>query len=183
MKSEKQLIAACARGQKTAQYELVKRYSGMLMTVCRRYTRDTESAKDILQEAFIRIFDKIDTYKHTGSFEAWIRKVTVRCALNWMKLSSNRIFSSVVELEEYIEFEEASVFDSLGSEEIVTLIQSLPAGFRTVFNLHSVEGYNHREIGEILGITESASRSQLSRARVILRKKVQLIDSVNYRSA
>ena len=183
MKTEKQIIKNCANGQKTAQYELVRRYSGMLMSVARRYSTDDSTAKDILQEAFIRIFDKIDQYKTTGSFEAWMRTITMRCALNWIKLKSNQVFSSIVEVDEDTKTANDDILDKLGSEEIISLIQTLPPGFKAVFNMYSIEGYSHKEIGEILEITESASRSQLSRARVLLKTKVKQLESINYRTA
>ncbi len=183
MKKEKHLIKQCIRGDKTAQFALVKRYSGMLMTVCRRFTHDDQMAKDLLQESFIQIFKKIDKYQPTGSLEAWLRTVTVRCALNYLKLNSNRIFSSVVELEQHSKSIEPEIFKKLHNEDIISLIQALPEGFRTVFNLYAVEGYSHREVADMLGISESASRSQLSRARAHLIKRMEHLKLVNYRSA
>ena len=179
--NEKQLITACQKGIKTAQYELVKRYSGMLMSVCRRYVKDEPTAKDILQESLIRIFKNIDGYKSIGSFEGWIRKITVRCALGYLDKKHVRRESSVAD----INTDETTLplaLDNLGVEDIIKLVQDLPPGFRSVFNLNAIEGYNHREISEMLGITESASRSQLTRARQLLRKKYTEINA-KYKSA
>lgn len=169
MLNEQQLIQACRKGVKTAQYELVRRYSGMLMSVSRRYVSDTPTAKDVLQESLLRIFKNIDTYQNTGSFEAWMRTVTVRCALNYLDKKYVRRETPTAEMYS----EETSpplALDNLGAEEIIDLVGKLPDGFRTVFNLNVIEGYSHREIGEILGITDSASRSQLTRAKQMLRK-------------
>lgn len=181
--TEKQLILACRRGQKAAQFELVRRYSGMLMTVCRRYTPDHEMAKDILQESLIKIFEHIDNYKAIGSFEAWMRKITARCALGWISLKLNRQFSSVHELHDDSKVTTGEILENLACEDIIALVQNLPVGFRTVFNLYSIEGYSHKEISKMLDISESASRSQLSRARTILKKKIENSESINHRSA
>ena len=181
--SDNQFIKQCTQGDKAAQFELVKRYSGMLMTVCRRYTKDKEIAKDLLQESLIQILTKIDHYKPTGSFEAWMRTVTVRCCLQFLKLNANRVFSGSIEMDEKTETISPIVFGQLEVEEIISLIQHLPEGFRTVFNLYTIEGYSHKEISSMLNITESGSRSQLSRARGILKNKIQQSNSLNHRSA
>ena len=179
--NEKQLITACQEGIKSAQYELVKRYSGMLMSVCRRYVRDESTAKDILQESLIRIFKNIDGYKRLGSFEGWMRKITVRCALGHLDKKHVRRESSVADINSD-ETTMPLALDNLGVEDIIKLVQDLPPGFRSVFNLNVIEGYNHREISEMLGITESASRSQLTRARQLLQKKYTKINA-KYKSA
>ncbi|MEM7103006.1 MAG: sigma-70 family RNA polymerase sigma factor [Bacteroidota bacterium] len=171
MISEKQLIKDCQHYKKAAQFELVKRYSPMLMTVSRRYAHDQATAKDILQESFIRIFSNIQNFRPTGSFEAWMRKITVHCALQWLKKRANLNESIVYEINDWHPIEPA-VFSRLETEEIIGLIQSLPAGYRAVFNLNIIEGYTHKEISIMLNISESASRSQLTRARKILQKKL-----------
>lgn len=181
--TEKQIIESCKRGQKAAQFELVRRYSGMLMTVCRRYTADQDMAKDILQESLIKIFEHIDDYRATGSFEGWMRKITARCALGWISLKLNRQYSSTQELKDNGSSTSGEILSQLACEDIIQLIQTLPIGFRTVFNLFSIEGYTHKEISQFLGISESASRSQLSRARALLKKKIENSESINYRSA
>lgn len=181
MLNEKQLIKSCQKNIKTAQYELVKRYSGMLMSVCRRYVRDEPSAKDVLQESLIRIFKYIDGYKNTGSFEGWMRKITVRCALGYLDRKDVRRESAVANINSD-ETTEPLALDNLAVEDIISLVQELPPGFRSVFNLNVIEGYNHREIGEMLGITESASRSQLTRARQLLQRKY-IETNAKYKSA
>lgn len=182
MLSEEQLIKNCQQGIKTSQYELVKRYSGMLMSVCRRYVVDDHSAKDILQETLIRIFTHIHKYKAIGSFEAWMRKIAIRCALSWLDKSC---FQKEVELTSAHDKEVTNpkVYDEMGIEKIQQFIKELPIGFRTVFNLYVIEGYSHKEISELLQITESASRSQLARGRKILQKKLNSFNTPNYKSA
>ena len=178
MISEKQLINDCQKGIKSSQYKLVRRYSGMLMKVSRRYVSDQASAKDVVQESFILIFRYIDKFKNTGSFEGWIRKITVRCALQWIGKSHFKKETSLTNLEVNDSVDPA-IFNKLGIEEIKRLVAELPVGYRTVFNLNVMEGYNHNEIGELLGITESSSRSQLTRAKRLLKKKLESIDSLN----
>lgn len=178
--TEKQIINNCQNGIKSSQYELVRRYSQMLMTVCRRYAPDESIAKDILQESLIKIFKNIDAYQATGSFEGWMRKITVRCALHWLRKTYLGKETQIAEMNE--SGIEPEIWSKLGTEEIIQLIQDLPDGFRTVFNLYTIEGYSHKEIGEMIGISESASRSQLSRARKLLQKKMNL-DLYKHRSA
>ena len=171
MITEKQLIKDCQRGVKSSQYELVKRYSGMLMAICRRYAKDDPSAKDVLQESLIRIFSNINKYKNTGSYEAWMKTITVRCALTW--LDKSHFKKEVNQLDFHLnESVQPDVYDYLGVEEIQKMVEELPLGFRTVFQLNVIEGFSHKEIGELLQITESASRSQLTRAKRVLRKKI-----------
>jgi RNA polymerase sigma factor (sigma-70 family) len=169
--NEKKLISDCRNGVKQSQYLLVKRYAGMLLSVCRRYTRDESMAKDILQETFIRIFENIGKYEPTGSFEAWMRRIAVRRSLQWLDKSCFRQESQPDEMPDE-EVTEPEVYRNMGAEEIMALVLELPPGYRAVFNLFAVEGYDHREIGELLGISESTSRSQLARARKLLQDKL-----------
>lgn len=141
----------------------------MLMSVSRRYVSDVPTAKDILQESLLRIFKHIDNYKNTGSFEAWMRTITVRCALDYLDKKHVRRETPTARMYSE-ETAPPLALDNLGAEEIIKLVSTLPDGFRTVFNLSAIEGYSHREIGKMLGITDSASRSQLTRAKQMLRK-------------
>lgn len=176
MVNEKELIQDCQKGIKSSQYLLVKQYSGMLLSVCRRYIRDEAMAKDVLQETFIRIFQNIDKYKPTGSFEAWMRQIALRRSLQWLEKSC---FKNEVQPLEMPDSEEVvpEVYSNLGAEEIMNAVRELPTGFRAVFNLAIVEGYNHKEIAKLLNISESTSRSQLVRARKLLQKKIQSLEN------
>lgn len=170
MLTEIQLIKDCQKGVKTSQYELVKRYGGKLLSVARRYVPDQASAKDILQESLIRIFANIENYKSTGSFEGWMRTITVRCALSHLRKAHRTQEVEMTPSRSYNQGVDPAVYDTMGMEELIILIQQLPNGFRSVFNLREIEGHSHAEIAEILGITESTSRSQLTRAKKILGK-------------
>lgn len=181
-REEDQLIKGCRRGKKKSQYELVKRYSPGLMSLCRRYAPDEATAQDMLQEAFIRIFTHIGSYEPTGSFEGWMRKITTRCALQWLNKYNLRQELLHTEPEEENSLE-PEIYEQLDAEDIIKIIQELPVGFRTVFNLHVIEGYSHKEIAELLEIQESTSRSQLGRARKLLQKKMNLLSQKKYKSA
>src|SRR5690606_36090247 len=119
-------------GIKQAQYLLVKRYSGMLLSGCRRYARDEAMANDVLQETLIRIFQNIDKYEHTGSFEAWMRRIAVRRSLQWLEKSSFLHEMQPAEMPDN-DFIEPEIYSRLGAEEIMALLKELPEGFRTVF--------------------------------------------------
>lgn len=169
MLTEIQIIKDCKQGVKSSQYELVRRYSGMLLSVARRYVPDNATAKDILQESLIRIFANIDGYKHTGSFEAWMRTITIRSALGYLRKTHHT--REVALNTDFVHPKvNPDVLSKIGMEELIRLIQQLPDGFRNVFNLKEIEGYSHKEIGKMLDITESTSRSQLTRAKKILAK-------------
>lgn len=169
--TEKQLIKDCQRGDKASQYELVRRYASMLTSVCLRYVPDRPTAKDLVQETFIRIFEHIGEYRDTGSFEAWMRRIAARLALQWVGKSHVRrelypeVFPSPPQ-------QAPAISEQFDAEEVLAAVQALPTGFRTVFNLSVMEGYSHKEIAELLGISESTSRSQLLRARQLLQRQL-----------
>lgn len=174
MLSEKQLIKNCLQGNKSSQYELVKRYSKMLMAVCRRYARDEAAAKDVLQESLIRIFTHLEKYtpNEQGTFEGWLRTIAIRCSLTWINKSCFKQEIAPLEFPDH-QSTEPEVYSYFGLEAINLLLKELPDGFRTIFNLNIVEGYSHKEIANLLDITESTSRSQLARARKMLQEKIK----------
>ncbi len=173
--TEKQLIEDCQRGVKTSQYELVRRYSPMLMAACRRYVKNEAIAKDVLQESLIRIFKNIKKFQPTGPFENWMRRITVRCAFT--ALDKTKIKKEIELTDHHLDSSVApDVFSYLGLEELTRIIETLPIGYRTVFNLNVIEGYSHGEIGELLQIKESTSRSQLTRAKKLLQEKLRAIN-------
>lgn len=181
MLTEQQIIKGCQGKDKSCQYELVKRYSKMLRGVCRRYARDESAVQDILQETLIRVFSNINKFQSTGSFEGWLKKIAVRCSLTWMDKSYFKREESLTKVHDARSVVPA-VYHYLGVQEIHLLINELPVGFRTVFNLYVIEGFSHKEIAEILEITESASRSQLTRAKSQLRKKLASRNIKNFKS-
>ncbi len=178
--TEQHIIDGCKKGKPDFQKELVLKYSGLLMTVCRRYSRDAEFAKDILQEALIKILKSISNYEEKGSFEAWMKRITINTALKYFDKSS---FKNEVFILEDLNDKNVvpDIYSQLGAEELMELIDNLPNGFREVFNLYAIEGYSHKEIGELLGVTESTSRSQLTRARSLLKKQLTVQDKIRIR--
>jgi len=154
------------------QEELYRRFSPRMYAVCLRYAGNPEEAEDILQEGFIKIFKKLGSFRSEGSFEGWIRRIFVNTAIEHFR--RKRYLQPVTEKEENtVEGSYLSVLDNLAERDIMELIQQLSPGYRTVFNMYVVEGYTHKEIGDMLGISEGTSKSQLSRAKVILQQMVK----------
>jgi RNA polymerase sigma factor (sigma-70 family) len=174
--SENDLIVGCLDGNRRMQEELYRRFSPRMYAVCLRYAGNAEEAEDILQEGFIKVFKKLDSFRREGSFEGWIRRIFVNTAIEHFR--RKRYLMPVTEKEENtIEGKYLSVLDDLAARDIMALVQELSPGYRTVFNMYVVEGYTHKEIADMLGISEGTSKSQLSRAKVILQDMVkQFID-------
>jgi len=154
------------------QEALYSRFSPRMYAVCLRYAGNAEEAEDILQEGFIKVFKKLDSYRGDGSFEGWVRRIFVNTAIEHFR--RKRYLQPVTEKEENtIEGNYLSVLDELAERDILDLVQQLSPGYRTVFNMYVVEGYTHKEIGDIMGISEGTSKSQLSRAKIILQDLVK----------
>lgn len=169
--TEQKIITGCQAQDPLFQKELVLRYSSLLMTVARRYCADDALAKDVLQESLIKIIKAIPKYKATGYFKAWMKKIVVNTAL---QNRSSKRFNFEMNGYEFLPEQEIApdVYSQLNAEELLIIISELPDGFRAIFNLYAIEGYSHAEIGDLLNITESTSRSQLSRARKMLQQKL-----------
>lgn len=178
MINEKELIKRCLENEPVAQDLLYRRYASKMLGVCLRYTKNKMEAEDILQEGYIKVFKYLETYKFDGSLEGWIRRIMVNTAINLYKASIKDVQS--LDDTEYGEKEMPNVImtDVLSTNELLKTIQGLPEGYRAVFNLYAIEGYSHKEIGEMLNISESTSKSQLSRARVTLQNKINKLNSV-----
>ena len=133
-------------------------------------------AKDVLQDGFVALFDKISTYKSEGSFEGWARKIFVNTALMQLRRNDALKFSDNIEDSQAMQMVQSNTLEKIGADEIFKLVNSMPDGFRAVFNLYVIEGYSHDEIAKMLSITEGGSRSQLSRARAWLQEKIKTND-------
>lgn len=166
-----EIIYKCMEGNGKAQTELYRLFSPKMYGVCLRYAKDNANAEDILQEGFVRVFTKINQFGFKGSFEGWMRRIMVNTALE--KFRKNDRLYPVEDMSAYesIEYTEETL-SSISADELMKIIQSLPPRYRMVFNLYAIEGYTHIEIGEMMNITEGTSKSNLSRARMILQKKV-----------
>jgi RNA polymerase sigma factor (sigma-70 family) len=173
MVNELQIIEGCAKHDRKAQQLLYDKYSRLLLGVCMRYAEDKAEAEDILQESFLKIFFNIKDFSGTGSFAGWLRKVAVNTAIT--HYHKNLKYRYHIEIEEYVSVETGvnSFEESFySSEELYMVMNELPAGYRMVFNLYAVEGYKHKEIAEMLGIDTNTSKSQYSRAKAVLREKL-----------
>ena len=172
---EQQLIEGCRKGDRRAQKALYETYSRKMMSICLRYVSDWETARDLLQDGFLKVFTHLDSYSGNGSFEGWLRKIFVNSALEYLRHSD--ILRESTELDQTAELTQTdcSPLSDISAAELMKLVQSLPAGFRTIFNLFAIEGYSHKEISERLQITESTSRSQYARAKQLLQRKVNAL--------
>lgn len=170
--SLEELAAACKDGKRDAQKRLFDTLAPKMMAVCLRYMGNREDAEDVLQEGFVTLFTKLDSYNGSGSFEGWARKVFVNTAL--MHLRKNDVLGVSDDIEEARSLftEEATPLQKMGYKELMDLISSLPPDARTVFNMYVVEGYSHKEIAATLGCTEATSRSKLQRARLQLQEMI-----------
>lgn len=175
MLSEEEIIAGCKLGKRKAQHELYNRYSGSMFGVALRYSRNKSEAEDVLQEAFIRIFKYIKSFegRNQGSLSAWIKTIVINTTLSYNRNNKKHHYTEDVD---EVQVGENPVFDISSDSDtderknkIMKAMQQLPHGYRTVFNLYSLEGYTHKEIAEILDISENTSKSQLSKARKYLR--------------
>lgn len=166
------MVSACQRGDKQAFKVIYEAYAPTLYGVCLRYAKDVESAQDILQDSFVKIFKNIGSFRNEGSLEGWVRRITVNTAL--VAVKQNKKWDSYIEVQEEVEYIEPPENDwSISGEKISEFIAELPDRYRLVFNLFAVEGYNHRQIGEMLGVKESTSRSQYTRARQKLLERIK----------
>lgn len=171
--SERELLEACKRGDRTAQKKLYDSLAAKMFAICLRYMGQRDAAEDVLQEGFITLFSRLDSYSGEGSFEGWARKIFVNTALMELRKKDALKMSEDLETAWNVSSDGVSQVQSVGYRELLKLIASLPPGYRTVFNLSVIEGYSHKEIAQTLGITEATSRSQLQRARVMLQEKIK----------
>jgi len=154
------------------QEELYHRFSPKMYAVCLRYASNVEDAQDLLQEGFIKVYRNLHHFRAEGSFEGWIRRVFVNTSIEHFRKKSTKL-AMVTEREEgTIEDTDITALENLAEKDIIKIVQELSPGYRTVFNLYVVEGYSHKEIGDMLGISEGTSKSQLARAKSVLQKKI-----------
>jgi RNA polymerase sigma factor (sigma-70 family) len=165
---EYQLVKDCLKEKPEAQRQLYEQFAKTMLGVCYRYTKSLKDAEDILQEGFIKVFLHLKQYKKEGELGAWIRRIMVNTALNFLK--RNRKYRDEMYFAEQPlhPVADENPLISLQAKELTDLIRQLPQGYQAIFNLHAVEGYSHVEIGEMLGITDGTARSQYARARALL---------------
>jgi RNA polymerase sigma-70 factor (ECF subfamily) len=169
--TEQQLIKGCIQNDVACQRMLFEQYAGKLMTICLRYSCDRPEAEDMLQETFIKIFSHIHQYKFEGSFEGWMKRIAVNCALKAIQKKKTR-FLEISNRDAASPQADSFALSNLSEDELIKLISDLPDGYRIVFNLYVMEGYSHDEIAGMLGIQPATSRSQLVKARKMLQKQI-----------
>jgi len=177
------LINRCQTGDRKAQELLYKQFASKMLGVCLRYAVDKMEAEDMLQNGFVKVFQKLGDYRNEGSFEGWMRRIMVHSSIEYYRKYHKMM--QLVELEDNTN--ELAVnslaIAELAAKDLMTLIQQLAPGYRIIFNLYAIDGYSHKEIAALTGITEGASKSQLSRARAVLREQVLKMERKQYGNA
>jgi len=168
--NEDQMVQGCIDGNAITQRNLYDRFSGKMMGVCLRYTTYSEDAQDILQDGFVKVFTKIDSYNQSGSLEGWIRRIMVNTALEWLR--KNKALQETLNMDDlqviHVGYNETA--SETHANDLLEMVNKLPAGYRSIFNLYAIDGYNHVEIAEMLDISVGTSKSQYARARRLLQK-------------
>jgi RNA polymerase sigma factor (sigma-70 family) len=172
--TEEELISGCTKNSPLAQKELYERFSRKMMALCLRYSDSVEEAEDVLQNGFVSVFAHISSYKGTGSLEGWIRRIMINMSLSNLRKTKKLKMNVELDSVEFMLTSTSKTSENLDTKELMKIIQQLPPGFRTVFNLYAIEGYTHKEIGEMLHISEGTSKSQYARAKQHLQKVIKL---------
>ena len=170
--AESDLIQGCINKDRTMQRLLYDTYAPKMYGVCLRYAGNENDANDIMQEGFIKVYKNIGKFRSEGSFEGWIRRIFVNTAIEHYR-KKVKLYNVTEAQENTIEDKELSALDSLAAKDILKIVDELSPGYKAVFNMHVVEGYSHKEIANILGITEGTSKSQLARAKGVLRNLIE----------
>lgn len=182
MQSEKSLIERCIKEEGKAQKELYHLYAPSMMVVAMRYSKSDQEAEDALQEAFIKVFDKLETYRGEIGLKFWIKRIVVNTALNQQR--SKLYMFPMVDISDVQENNERDIsLADFHFKELLTFIQALPAGCQAIFNLYAIEGYTHQEIAELLNVSVGTSKSQYSRAKLLLRERINKEDTLSYERA
>ena len=187
--TEEQMLAGSVKNNPAAQEELYNRFSPRMLGVCYRFAKNREDAEDMLQEGFIKIFTQLHQYRNEGALEGWIRRIIVHTCINILK--KNKKFADSVNIiyAKSIHIREEMIPSIMQAKQVVECIRLLPVGYRTVLNLYAIEGFSHKEIGQLLDIEESTSRSQYTRAKAMLeeilikKKIIQKPRKINYGEA
>jgi len=178
-----ELVKRCLAGERKAQELLYKQFASKMMGVCLRYAADRMEAEDMLQNGFIRVFQKIGDFRGDGSFEGWMRRIMVHSSIEYYRKHHKMLVLADGDELPYEPSVNPVATANLEAKDMMALVQRLSPGYRMVFNLYAIEGYSHREIGEIMGISEGASKSQLSRARSILKGLIANTEGKRYEYA
>lgn len=177
MLNDENLIAECLKNNRKAQKLLYDKYSSKLMGVCLRYTNSRQDAEDVLIEGFINIFQKLSMYSGEGSFEGWMKRIMINGAISHYRANNKYRFHEDIEDCYEIKRNEETAIERLEVKQLLKLIETMPKGYKMIFNFFVVEGYSHREIAEMLDISEGTSKSQFSKARKWLQNKLAILQT------
>ncbi len=177
MPEHKELIEACVKGDRLAQKKLYDTFSRRMYVVCLRYTKSQQEAEDVLQESFIKVFKSLNGYRGDSRLDYWIKRIVINTALNNQR---KRLYMyPMVDVEDIkLASDNDKAMSNLHMEELLAMIQELPSGCQVVFNLFAIEGYSHKEIAEMLAVSEGTSKSQFSRARKLLQDKIAAVEKI-----
>jgi RNA polymerase sigma factor (sigma-70 family) len=179
MQSVEQIIKKCIKNDRKAQRKLYDRYASVLLGICYRYMHDKQAAEDVLQEAFVKIFKNLKQYEGKGSFEGWLKRIAVNTSISHIRKNKKHDFNQdITEIQESKLSDYSTEDAEFTHDELLKVIQALPLGYRTIFNMFAIEGYKHREIAEMLEIDISTSKSQFSRARKLIQEKLEEIGKI-----
>ena len=163
------ILEGCLGNKSSAQKQLYDYLSPKMMGVCMRYTSNKEEAEDVLQDGFIKLFDKLETFGGKGSFDGWARRLFVNTALDAIRKNKKHQLDKPIDDVAYLLNSASYIEEQLAADDLLKILQKIPIGYRTVFNLYAIEGFSHKEIAEKLSISISTSKSQYSRAKSLLR--------------
>lgn len=172
MFSEEDLINECIKRNRKAEKELYTRFNGLLFTICLRYTNTREEAEDILITGFMSIFESLPMYKKQGSFEGWMKRIIIHTAIDHFRTNKKHLLDVEIEDFETININKNTAYHDMKAKDILKQIQLMPEGYKQIFNLYAIEGYKHLEIAELLGISESTSKTQYAKAKKWLQRRL-----------
>ena len=179
MQDDKELVSRCCKEERAAQKELYERFAARMLAVCMRYAKNQPDAEDILQEAFIKVFNHIDSFRQESSLGFWIKRIVINTALNYHRKQVYLYPHVDVDERHDLGIEDVSI-ENYHFKDLLNLLQSLPKGCQVVFNLYAIEGYKHKEIAEMLGISEGTSKSQYARAKLLLKDMISELGEVKH---
>jgi RNA polymerase sigma factor (sigma-70 family) len=168
--TDEELVKECVSGNAIAQKKFYDLFARKMMGVCLRYSKDYNEAQDVLQDGFVKIFNKLPAFESKGSLEGWVRRIIVNTALDAYRKAKKHQNNVDIDSVSYLLDSDDYTIENINADDLLKIIHAIPEGYRVVFNLFAIEGYSHKEIAERLGVTESTSKSQFSRARKMLRK-------------
>lgn len=179
MLSDEEIIEGCLKGKRKYQKMLYRKFAPTMFGVCQRYFTSNDQAEDAMQEGFIKVFGKLGDFRKEGSLEGWIRRIMVTTSLNYLR--DHRKHQYHTDLDDLYEGASDEMFnsDQFMLEDLMKTLREMPAGYRHVFNLFEIEGYNHKEIADMLGVSVNTSKSQLSKARRMLQRKLTALFDTN----